>query len=97
MNPFTKLTVQPDYGNDKCVIRWEIDRDGFEGSEFFIRKSPDGERNIQIVKSSLPEDSREFVDDKFYVRGRTDRCYYQVILKHDRSCFFQILWPSHNI
>jgi len=83
MNPFSKLTVDPDYGNDKCVISWDLKSEGFEGSEFFVRKSPDGERNIEIVQQSLAETAREFVDDKFIVRGRTERVFYQVILRHD--------------
>jgi len=88
MNPFIKLNVSPDYGNNACTVTWEIDREGFEGSEFFVRKSPDGERNIQIVKASLNEGVRSFTDDKFYSRGRTDKTYYQVILRHDGIAYY---------
>ena len=52
MNPFTKVNVLQDFGNNSCEITWEIDKEDYEGSEFFIRKSPDGERNIEIIQTN---------------------------------------------
>lgn len=88
MNPFTKVNVLPDFGNNSCEITWEIDKEDYEGSEFFIRKSPDGERNIEIIQTSLDETARSFVDKKFYLKGRTDRMFYQVILRQDGIAFY---------
>ena len=82
MNPFTKVTVTPDYGNNSAGIEWEINKPAYEGAEFFIRKSPDGERNIQVIQQSLGEDVREFTDKRCYLRGRTARIFYQIIMRH---------------
>jgi hypothetical protein len=81
VNPFTKVTVHPDHGENSCKVNWEINKEDYEGSEFFVRKSPDGERNIEIIQQSLPEECRDFIDKKFYVKGRTERVFYQVILR----------------
>jgi hypothetical protein len=81
MNPFTKVTVHPNHGDKSCEVKWEINKEDYEGSQFFVRKSPDGERNIEIIQQSLPEDCRNFTDKKFYVKGRTERVFYQVILR----------------
>lgn len=88
MNPFTKVTVVPDYGNKSCEISWEIDKEDYEGAEFFIRKSPDGERNMQIIQTSLDETTRSYTDTKFFLRGRTDRLFYQIILRQDGIAYY---------
>lgn len=88
MNPFTKVTVDPNYGNNSCEINWEIHKEDYEGAEFFIRRSPDGERNIEIVKQSLSETERSYLDKKFYVRGKTNRIFYQVILRQSGVAYY---------
>ena len=86
-NPFIKLEAHNAHGTHSCELKWELD-DTYEGSTFLIRRSPDGERNIEIIKSGLPEDTTDYVDEEFFVRNRTGRLYYQVILRHEDKALY---------
>ena len=83
-NPFTKVTAEYSSGDNTCEISWELDGP-YEGGSFLIRKSPDGERNIEIIKTDLGWDSDSFTDTNFLLNNRTGEYFYQVILRHEKE------------
>jgi len=86
-NPFIKLEAHNAFGTHTCSVKWELD-DVYEGGTFLIRRSPDGERNIEIIKSDLIDSAREYTDEEFFIRNRTGKLYYQVILRHEDQALY---------
>lgn len=80
--PFSSLTASYNFGTHSCNVEWQLDED-YEDCSFIVRRSPDGERNISLLKSDLMEDSRSYVDEDFSIGNRTGKIYYQVIMRHE--------------
>jgi len=80
--PFSRLVAKYNFGENSCKLEWDLD-DTYEGCSFIVRRSPDGERNIQLLKADLGENERQFEDKDFNIGNRTGKLYYQVILRHE--------------
>jgi hypothetical protein len=86
-NPFTKVTAEYSSGDDSCLISWELDAP-YEDGSFLIRKSPDGERNIEIIKTDLSWEDSSFTDTEFLLHNRTGEFFYQVILRYEKEAYY---------
>lgn len=86
-NPFTEVAAQQDFGAHECHVSWTLD-DTYIDASFIVRRSPDGERNITLLKSNLDEDARYFVDPEFTIGNRTGKLYYQVIMRYEGVAYY---------
>lgn len=96
-NPFTKVVVFPNHGEQSCRIEWTVDDDvDILCSDFLVRRSPDqGYTNIKLVSGSLEPDDVSFVregddsphyfhvDEDAYLGNRESTWYYQIIVRTD--------------
>lgn len=87
MNPFTQLSVHYETGIHEAHVCWELNAQ-YEGATFVVRKSPDGETNIEIVARDLPWGHRDFTDKKFHLGNRTSRYFYQVIMRYGGQAYY---------
>lgn len=80
MDPFVDLVVHPAYGEHLAVVSWKV-QDQFLDGDFYVWKSPDGNRNWALLNST-PLQTTAFSDPHM-----TDTAFYRVLLEHRGESF----------
>lgn len=75
MDPFVDITVHPAYAKHLTVVSWKV-QDAFQDGDFYIFKSPNGNRGWELLNES-PVQGSSFSDPH-----SNDTAFYRILLEH---------------